>query len=1076
MNDPVPLPVPPQAPCDNQLLPPVSWCDNAPPVVRITGMVQSANAAVVGELAMPFANAEWELEVFAHADGQQDAAPEWQPLMSGPGGTGVALTGQLDQWGHFDTGDVFYPQYYELEDGTTWYGCPVTEPRVPFMNSHACENDDLVLKIYANSDDDMVRVKDHDNGGQRALIGEIPLGRFFEEDDGRTHSLDSHAGHAYVAAYNVKNLSANLPQEHQLEDVEIHLYNSLSGGGEYVPGSHIVNVKKSDTPHSDVEFYVGMQYYHDLMDENENYPGIPANCDVDNYREQVADAKCAFQLGFAAAVANAAETTPNEDVITVAGQQYGVEECAGSTPECQDGPKVGARIGAALRDLFDSTNEARDGFTDTVHRPFAELPPMIADAGPTDVEKFWDAYRERHGSRDRLVMFMNTLEYTELRDEDTGFATGSWQSTLCSTCRGGDLTTSDTGEHRPNLQWDFVNPSDEAQAFDLWVRLPAGQAQLAANATYKIHNPGSNPPGFDTAHATVDQTATADGWINLRPNGIGPIPENYEFSVTLSTPDGAKPVVADAIIAAPHEDDTTGPYPLVQVSGGAHTHASFDSKNRPLAGACYEVLYKGHDGDPQSPIQWRPVLDSRTPNGEPTGNPVKGCLDQEGKFVTTGFAYPNQFELNDESTWVGCPAPPNPVEFMGSHACADSDLILRVSTTNATGTNHVRLHVLSNPAAVAGDVPIGHFFLRDPASMSLQSAEARAYGAILSVRDLVPTFGKAVKIVLRDSGESKYIPGVIEERIELVRGNAITTVAEKMVAHVLEHDLVGGDYDVPSCDDGGWMARTSDECAWRAGFSSFIAIAAEHLYRSSDASVPSFDLYSAESCEEQDCDERGPDVEGRVAMALWDLYDENADEFDGFQDNTGLDEYTSLKQILDVVRDVAPDTFSQYWREWNERHDTHSYRDEETMFLNGMLYTAALDAGDEHTEFKGSWETMDCTDCMAGSFERSQEATTSVTWNIGSQLQDDGEYEIWVKLPLTEDPLDSAAVYTVITETGPVEYVVDQMSDRWVNLKPLGLRLKADPATTVTLTHGPANPNLPLAADALLIVPANPVP
>ncbi|MEO3809593.1 hypothetical protein ABGB17_11385 [Sphaerisporangium sp. B11E5] len=1037
-----------------------------PPVVHVTGTVKSKNVAVPGEPARPFANATWALEAYTRADGQQDAEPEWQPVTSEPGGEGRPVTGALDEQGRFDISFI-YPQDYLLENGTMWYGCPVVEPAVRFMRSHACRPDDLVLRIYAGSEDGSVWVRDEDED-ETAVIGEIPLGWFFTEDD--VHQLDSPGGHAYNAAYRVKNLTASLPEEQRLSDVRIHLYDSLTNSGGYGPATRTIVMKKSETAYSDAEFHVGMHHYHDLL--GEDYPGIPDNCRAEFYAEET-DAKCALQMGFAGAMANAAEAIPNRNVINLAGVDHDVENCEATAAGCEKGAKVGARVGAALRDLTDPGQEIGDGFTDSIHRPFAELPPMIAEAGVTTAEKFWDAYRERHGPGDRLIMFMNTLEYTTLWDEDRSSTTGPWQTTLCPMCRGDDMATGSGDPLPPTLIWEFMNPLDRPTAFDLWVRLPAGQLELADQATYTISDLGLNE-----IRVVVDQTVTGDGWLNLRPSGFGPFEPDGPFSVTLSSQDG-RPVVADAIIAAPHEDGTTGPYPPVQVSGGVHTLADSASGPRPLGGACYEVLYRGHDGNPLSPVQWRPVLDSAGPDGRPAGAPVRGCLTQDGRF-TTGFVYPNTFALTDGTTWTGCPVPANPVEFQGAHACAPEDLVLRVSARDAAGRDMVKLHYSEPSAAVAGDVPLGHFFLKDPAdSTVLDTEEAFAFGAILSVRELMPTFTKNVLIELNDGDYSHYIPGVVEERVVLARVHARSTIAEREVARVLEHQLIGDEYDIPMGCPGNdvWMTPTSEECAWRGGFPAFLGTLAEKRYSlAEDDDAPGFNGYNIERCYHWSCGDRGPDVEGRVAMTLWDLYDATPDEnTGGFLDLTGFGD-PSLTQIMDIVRETSPESIGEFWTEYNTRHDRFSARGEETMWLNGMLYAFALDAGDEHTELKGTWEEKDCPeDCMGGSYEQSAEPAATATWDIGELLEDDGDYEIWVKLPLSEDELDSGAVYTVMTDTGPVPFTVDQMSVRWVNLKEQGLTLDEDTAT-VTLSHGPAGPALPMAAEAILVVPASVLP
>ncbi|WP_436497243.1 hypothetical protein [Actinokineospora sp. HUAS TT18] len=996
-----------------------------------------------------------------------NATPQWRTIHHGPGNSGPAVEGFLDEDGGFVL-DFTYPAVsYPLGGGDVYYGCEWRRPYPRFDQWGACLDGDLVLEVYADNGQGLTVTNP---SGQPALLASISLGAFYERPN-HTYVVDSDAAHAYRGAYHVVDYTATLPMEQRLTQVDIHLSSNPFESDRYDHATGQISLSNSAVRGSIPEFLTALKYYHQLLGEAS--PGVPADCRYYLLAEPTSP-ECALQLGFAAALAEAtAEPFPVPDTIEMGFTGYDIEHCALDQPDGPAGPEpctheggsVGLRVAAALKDLTDTTNETADsetgnGFVDFADYPFDLVMSIVAEGQPLDIDQFWDDWRLRLSSGDRAIMFMNTLEYTDLQDEELATnATGDWATLECATCRDRDVVSAapSTGVDF-GLSWNLGRYVTAPGRYDILVRLPAGHPDYNSDVCYVFTTDGHIEPICGVNHVTA-----SDGWLNLRPEGFVGIQPNVESTLRVSAanpPGGA--INVDAVIIAPHDDEIPGGVRVpVTATGKIHTFVnSRFEKERLLGGARYELLCECHDGSPSSPLLERPVLDSIGPDGVPVGNEVAGYVLPDGTFEVT-FAYPNQVVRSDGTVWTGCELPANPIPFLGSYACEDSSLFLRVYAEDESEDSVVENE--SGDTGVIADIPLGHFFMRSPEETNYrsQTAEGNAYGAILTVRELVGAdLTSSAFIKLEDVEAADYSP--ITNTIRVPRQSALGTSPEHEMGHLVQERISLFSTSAPDCRDHTFSKVTNRHCAFKEGFANFIAVASEHAYAPSSSSPPLFhQLYNLESCDPESCANRGPDVEGSVAMALWDIYDDTPLEYyNGFFDSEPAHPVGDITAAMREADDLS--SFDAFWNTWRRLHPEQ----EETAFMNAQIYTALSDASVESGNPQGDWRQALCIiDCLNESMMYGV-APASLTWNVGSSIKYEHEYDIWVKI------LPAAATatvqYRVTTVSGEETVTVDQASSpRWVNLKKEGFRLGHDGGAKVTVSGESGI----MMADALVVVP-----
>ena len=168
-------------------------------------------------------------------------------------------------------------------------------------------------------------------------------------------------------------------------------------------------------------------------------------------------------------------------------------------------------------------------------------------------------------------------------------------------------------------------------------------------------------------------------------------------------------------------------------------------------------------------------------------------------------------------------------------------------------------------------------------------------------------------------------PGTVEWKIDstdgtyyLEAGNIHLTGADPLsntvVGHEYAHNImysVYGYYPTTNCPDLHYIEdRSSIICAWTEGWANFLPLAVNNdpIYRWSSGAMLNLETptWGTAGWDE------GDDVEGRVAGALWDIYDSINDGYDKYCDG-------SIINIWDVFFHEKHDNFFQYWTSWMSR-------------------------------------------------------------------------------------------------------------------------------------------------------------
>ncbi|WP_204042061.1 hypothetical protein [Acrocarpospora phusangensis] len=530
--------------------------------------------------------------------------------------------------------------------------------------------------------------------------------------------------------------------------------------------------------------------------------------------------------------------------------------------------------------------------------------------------------------------------------------------------------------------------------------------------------------------------------------------------------------------------------PEVRVTGQAVVPRRMgeNAPMRPMAGARWELWYKGRHGTLSDPEEWHPVR----PGAGGTGDPLTGYLGPNGEFDIE-FVYPQNYQLANGSMWYGCLPTEPEVDFQQSHACADDKLVLRVEPKNADATVKVSEPGGNGEVEVSDEIELGLFFQRpEDQEHELTSPAAAAYGGILNVRDRTEGALGAALVQLNDEGHNRLSP--FTNTIEIDTDFARSSAVEHEAGHLLERRLASAIPDLdPACRSHAFTLPSSDGCGWAEGFADFVAVLAENTPGTTDWTrmVDPGGYHDLEGCysvfanpDPYRC-ESGPAVEGRVAAALWDLVDDNPPQEPNIgptEIKNGFADYStsSFQEIMRVVDEAEPETFAEFWRGWVD-HQSGELRDAETMWLNTLHYSKVFD--DDLSSSEGGWKLSDCApeQCYeaATAWSRPDSGPSwSMTWDITSAVGQDtsasGRWDIWVHIPEREN-LDPYAHYEVKSSAGVQTYIIDQKTSRgWVGLGTQGFKLGTDGPVTVRLYNGeqPPSEGTSLVADGLLVAPS----
>ncbi|MCM3666110.1 hypothetical protein M3204_16955 [Mesobacillus subterraneus] len=134
-------------------------------------------------------------------------------------------------------------------------------------------------------------------------------------------------------------------------------------------------------------------------------------------------------------------------------------------------------------------------------------------------------------------------------------------------------------------------------------------------------------------------------------------------------------------------------------------------------------------------------------------------------------------------------------------------------------------------------------------------------------------------------------------------GPLIAHTAIHELGHNYMYNLYGGNYPPTDCSSGHWNDGESEPgCAWSEGWGHFLALYMNNspVYTYTDGST-----WNAENTTGYPT---GDDCEGRVAGALWDVYDNV---------NDGYDTYTySFSSIYKAMYYTVNDTLKGWWNDW----------------------------------------------------------------------------------------------------------------------------------------------------------------
>ncbi|WP_436497256.1 hypothetical protein [Actinokineospora sp. HUAS TT18] len=538
--------------------------------------------------------------------------------------------------------------------------------------------------------------------------------------------------------------------------------------------------------------------------------------------------------------------------------------------------------------------------------------------------------------------------------------------------------------------------------------------------------------GFDNEVAIGQKTLSpngAGGWSQVPPHDVGELLTHSGWSESCTLPPSDPP-------DAPSR---------VTVTGSVLTSIDHGITYRGLSGARYELWYEGKDGDPNSPVLWRPVKTELGGSGR-----VTGFLARDGRFELT-FDYPQRQPGPGGNEWHGCE--PSTVPFMASYACHDDKLVLRVYPENQGRSISVREEEADPAATTIATVPLGLFFQRTSDVHTATSQMAKIYRQAAETRSVWTDSGidpGATEIEYhpnRPTGSAYEIGGKVHLAVNAPDASAVP----HEIAHNYMFNMYGYMPDMPNCDPHWIMRKSSERCAWVEGFADFVAtvVRGDSGYLHDDGTKTDLDtcLGRLVACED------GNDVEGRVAGVLVDLHDGGVEYVNGFDEPFAHD----VGDILRVVAEDKPETMRGFYAGWRQRgHPEDTYR----VFWMNTISNVVTDDTSGDVAPRGQWsagETDRCG-CVGGTYHASASAFATpdtFVWKLGDAIRRTGQHEILVRLPKGSDTQSPTATYEVTSSSGTFTAVRDQSTngDGWVSLGVFSL-VEGDDSVVVELSEG----------------------
>lgn len=203
-------------------------------------------------------------------------------------------------------------------------------------------------------------------------------------------------------------------------------------------------------------------------------------------------------------------------------------------------------------------------------------------------------------------------------------------------------------------------------------------------------------------------------------------------------------------------------------------------------------------------------------------------------------------------------------------------------------------------------------------------------------------------------------------------------------------------YPPGDCPDPHFITGASSQgCAWREGWATFFALAANDnpYYTYPEGSLEDLEMPTG-------IWDNGDEVEGRVAGALWDIFDNHDDDYDEYGH--------SFDEIWYTIYTHNHDTFADYWQDWKD--DTSGSRNRHEAVKS--VYQNTIDYNDTPTI-----ENLPDRSLYQGN-----------TWNNSIDLWDDA---------YTQDDESSKYQLSFVIDNTPNPYAgVSIDSNRYIDINP----------------------------------------
>ena len=200
-------------------------------------------------------------------------------------------------------------------------------------------------------------------------------------------------------------------------------------GTYYSTGSHEIHVEfESHTRALDV---VQHEYGHFVMHMVYNLYWPITHCPSPHYINRFSHPNCAWTEGWANFLPLAVQNEPNFEWGD--GNDINLEEPTWGTPNWDDGDGVEGRVAGALHDIYDSTNDGYDTFTDG----FLNIWDVVYHQTDDNFAEFYTAWGSRgHNQVDAVYsIYQNTINYCDCSITDTSCGCPSG---TCENCNSDD--------------------------------------------------------------------------------------------------------------------------------------------------------------------------------------------------------------------------------------------------------------------------------------------------------------------------------------------------------------------------------------------------------------------------------------------------------------------------------------------------------------------------------------------------------------------------------------------------------------------------------------------------------------